>query len=132
MADIEALAANNDFPRLLPERLKLLDAGFMHRHLRKNHDPDWQAPPFCKDFAVFWQAYQELMHTWRLGWLLAARHDLKDGLARKKQEQRRFGYDDLLIRVEQALRQPALATARSRSEERRVGKECRSRWSPYH
>src|SRR5574341_2187091 len=23
-------------------------------------------------------------------------------------------------------------TARSRSEERRVGKECRSRWSPYH
>lgn len=111
VADMEALAANNDFPRLLPERLKLLDAGFMHRHLRKNHDPDWQAPPFCKDFAVFWQAYQELMRTWRLGWLLAARHDLKDGLARKKQEQRRFGYDDLLIRVEQALRQPALAAA---------------------
>ena len=23
-------------------------------------------------------------------------------------------------------------TARHRSEERRVGKECRSRWSPYH
>src|SRR2546430_10348691 len=23
-------------------------------------------------------------------------------------------------------------TLRSRSEERRVGKECRSRWSPYH
>ena len=26
----------------------------------------------------------------------------------------------------------AVAYARSRSEERRVGKECRSRWSPYH
>ena len=24
------------------------------------------------------------------------------------------------------------AIARARSEERRVGKECRSRWSPYH
>ena len=24
------------------------------------------------------------------------------------------------------------ACLRSRSEERRVGKECRSRWSPYH
>ena len=24
------------------------------------------------------------------------------------------------------------ATALNRSEERRVGKECRSRWSPYH
>src|SRR5258707_5477358 len=27
---------------------------------------------------------------------------------------------------------PQLQAARSRSEERRVGKECRSRWSPYH
>ena len=26
----------------------------------------------------------------------------------------------------------AIFSARSRSEERRVGKECRSRWSPYH
>src|SRR2546427_13016685 len=26
----------------------------------------------------------------------------------------------------------ALAGSQSRSEERRVGKECRSRWSPYH
>src|SRR3712207_9541300 len=27
---------------------------------------------------------------------------------------------------------PPLATYATRSEERRVGKECRSRWSPYH
>ena len=26
----------------------------------------------------------------------------------------------------------ALGAAAERSEERRVGKECRSRWSPYH
>ena len=26
----------------------------------------------------------------------------------------------------------AILTATTRSEERRVGKECRSRWSPYH
>ena len=26
----------------------------------------------------------------------------------------------------------SMSTAVSRSEERRVGKECRSRWSPYH
>ena len=25
-----------------------------------------------------------------------------------------------------------IVDAKSRSEERRVGKECRSRWSPYH
>src|SRR5260221_9016627 len=28
--------------------------------------------------------------------------------------------------------EPAIAFDPSRSEERRVGKECRSRWSPYH
>src|SRR3989454_7726536 len=27
---------------------------------------------------------------------------------------------------------PVVRTLRRRSEERRVGKECRSRWSPYH
>src|SRR5256886_8300280 len=32
----------------------------------------------------------------------------------------------------QAHRQPAVLLLLDRSEERRVGKECRSRWSPYH
>jgi len=27
---------------------------------------------------------------------------------------------------------PQLSPSKKRSEERRVGKECRSRWSPYH
>src|SRR5690348_17590894 len=53
--------------------------------------------------------------------------------------------DLVLARVERAdeeqvrtLHAPAMADAlrgarlRRRSEERRVGKECRSRWSPYH
>src|SRR3989440_7023385 len=30
------------------------------------------------------------------------------------------------------IRVPPLGRSRARSEERRVGKECRSRWSPYH
>src|SRR5574341_2558310 len=34
-----------------------------------------------------------------------------------------------IIRGRQDLR---ISTIHSRSEERRVGKECRSRWSPYH
>ena len=36
--------------------------------------------------------------------------------------------DSLLIRVEELFLNEDLL----RSEERRVGKECRSRWSPYH
>ena len=36
---------------------------------------------------------------------------------------------DLALKVTQILRQENVLC---RSEERRVGKECRSRWSPYH
>ena len=40
---------------------------------------------------------------------------------------RERGYKELDLRVRKLLR-----TCPLRSEERRVGKECRSRWSPYH
>ena len=49
------------------------------------------------------------------------------------------GYGALLGGVSEGLQSAGLADApriridiRNRSEERRVGKECRSRWSPYH
>ena len=38
---------------------------------------------------------------------------------------------EMRARVEKALRSEK-SLNRPRSEERRVGKECRSRWSPYH
>ena len=33
---------------------------------------------------------------------------------------------------EEKQRDPEAHSVKKRSEERRVGKECRSRWSPYH
>ena len=44
---------------------------------------------------------------------------------------KRGGFDPLsqFINVPDAAKRPRRA---KRSEERRVGKECRSRWSPYH
>src|SRR2546427_2167596 len=36
------------------------------------------------------------------------------------------------IQTRQPLRASVRRESRNRSEERRVGKECRSRWSPYH
>src|SRR5256886_10572347 len=36
------------------------------------------------------------------------------------------------IRVEEPTLRMSFSVNNSRSEERRVGKECRSRWSPYH
>ena len=41
--------------------------------------------------------------------------------------------DELVDRLKRSGTPVSKATVyRSRSEERRVGKECRSRWSPYH
>ena len=42
------------------------------------------------------------------------------------------GEDRAVKAAEQALANPLLDDCSMRSEERRVGKECRSRWSPYH
>src|SRR3712207_1289305 len=58
--------------------------------------------------------------------VLAAVHDLH--LLELVAETLRAALDDLAAVVPDWLR----TIARPRSEERRVGKECRSRWSPYH
>src|SRR2546426_10252654 len=45
------------------------------------------------------------------------------------------GNDGLALRARDRIRSLRVALSRAvrlRSEERRVGKECRSRWSPYH
>src|SRR3712207_7801513 len=39
---------------------------------------------------------------------------------------------ETVMRTVRELTRRAEPDARERSEERRVGKECRSRWSPYH
>src|SRR5215475_2071132 len=49
--------------------------------------------------------------------------DLADGIALGSAEEPRRGG---------AVSQAARPARSARSEERRVGKECRSRWSPYH
>ena len=42
-------------------------------------------------------------------------------------------YEDVLFPFDASLRDiDDLSSILTRSEERRVGKECRSRWSPYH
>src|SRR3712207_9072980 len=45
---------------------------------------------------------------------------------------RTLGCDPYLDAWPEGVEQASLEEVFSRSEERRVGKECRSRWSPYH
>ena len=40
--------------------------------------------------------------------------------------------DGVTFQIDQGQRVGLLGKNGARSEERRVGKECRSRWSPYH
>ena len=49
------------------------------------------------------------------------------GIGSKSFTVQRFNFEDF-----KDLDSIAAAQRRNRSEERRVGKECRSRWSPYH
>ena len=55
----------------------------------------------------------------------AQAEDVAAGLALLMREASRYGYDGNRIFL-------SGHSAGGRSEERRVGKECRSRWSPYH
>ena len=40
--------------------------------------------------------------------------------------------DEILEAIDNAMKRVNIVLVTGRSEERRVGKECRSRWSPYH
>ena len=73
-----------------------------------------------------WSRYSILFESRRNGWLLfngVSRNFLKvepeelDMVREIMEDPEGYDYSD---------------AASSRSEERRVGKECRSRWSPYH
>src|SRR5258707_1883258 len=59
--------------------------------------------------------------------------DLVDAEFTRLGYDRNFGVDSYLIANAQHDHKPVLELeSQLRSEERRVGKECRSRWSPYH
>src|SRR2546430_3807289 len=68
------------------------------------------------------------------------RHAVGDGSARGLDQLRRLGAgqrrqrprDDVSLPRERPLAFRRHRLREGRSEERRVGKECRSRWSPYH
>ena len=54
---------------------------------------------------------------------------MKRNTAQLKEDLIQTGIDEI---EKHGIEQLSLRTVAERSEERRVGKECRSRWSPYH
>ena len=120
-AGIEAFCNQNDGEGwMLPETLRLADYGLGHDERAKEPQPvaSRLGPRFYD-----WQLAQSPEESWR-ECHLHARNLLGEA-----------GYRQLLADIEaekqgEPLRRVAEAT--TRSEERRVGNECRSRWSPYH
>ena len=70
------------------------------------------------------QEYAFTRHN--MGWLAVDHLVLRNGLGRPQ-----LKFRGEFWRMQDCILLKPL-TFRSRSEERRVGKECRSRWSPYH
>ncbi len=56
----------------------------------------------------------------------------KEGLRTCEDTARFILNDETLAKKFKKLRHDITGITKERSEERRVGKECRSRWSPYH
>src|SRR2546429_1484226 len=65
-----------------------------------------------------------LRHSWRT-------HDQADHSSEQAYHPS-LHFFSLFFRLNECYDQACMPTYSSRSEERRVGKECRSRWSPYH
>src|SRR3712207_8588422 len=66
---------------------------------------------------------------------LVAEHDYAlaaDHEVRVLHDSRQGGLAGTVAVVEEVLAPGVVGSDHRRSEERRVGKECRSRWSPYH
>jgi len=106
-------------------------------------------PTFARSFAyISGPAYGALLdlsgRPWRaslkpsadLGLLLQQQYKIKINVSEAAARSALSRYEgDEIVTVETAQEQKRvqqIAEARKRSEERRVGKECRSRWSPYH
>ena len=53
-------------------------------------------------------------------------------MSKKHYADRNLKFETLQLHVGQETPDPVTDARAVRSEERRVGKECRSRWSPYH
>ena len=59
--------------------------------------------------------------------------EYKEKILKAVREKQQITYKGIPIRLTAELSSETLQARREwRSEERRVGKECRSRWSPYH
>src|SRR2546427_9340104 len=92
---------------------------FSSRRRHTRFDCDWSSDVCSSDLIL--QRARELIPEHRQA--LQGLTVLGDQLAGALQDDARFAQDE---------RDRAEVGGAERSEERRVGKECRSRWSPYH
>ena|SRR6267143_7075521 len=101
-----------------PIRVAMLGAGFMGQGLANQIV---NSVPGMRMVAVYNRSLKKAFHVFDYS-------GLKDTVVATKAGQ----LEDAIRAGKPVVTEDAFLLARLRSEERRVGKECRSRWSPYH
>ncbi len=106
-----AVAAMDEFtmaesmPWLLPEEISLFTKSAIDNSLLKNkHEPPRHR--FFELVDEFFPQHREMTHCRKISVLLAARHYLHAEMNRRKLEQARLYFDDLLLRMDAALHGP--------------------------
>src|SRR2546429_777189 len=105
------------FVNSLISRLVLFFFFFSSRRRHTRCSRDWSSDVCSSDLIVDW----EKVPTWSEFEILQARFE-KKGIPTLIADPQQLEWDGKSLAAE----------GQRRSEERRVGKECRSRWSPYH
>src|SRR5256885_3568079 len=93
---------------------------FSSRRRHTRLQGDWSSDVCSSDLPFAGEAAHEVAHVAHACRIETGRRLVEEKQARRAQERRRDP---------EPLAHPVRV---ARSEERRVGKECRSRWSPYH
>src|SRR3712207_8522149 len=97
---------------------------FSSRRRHTRYWRDWSSDVCSSDLGAFFEVYlHECLR--RMGYSVTCHPEL-EGTSRRPDFLAKKGGRSIFVEARSA------SASDVRSEERRVGKECRSRWSPYH
>ncbi|WP_170161591.1 exodeoxyribonuclease V subunit beta [Desulfosoma caldarium] len=98
---VKALCASNTPPPTLPPSFEKLTASMLARKTKPGENPP--AHPFFELCERFWQFMPKLLEGHRIELLKSAEAFVRQAVWRRKEAERVLAFDDLLVRLEQAL-----------------------------
>ena len=126
----DAIGVSGDFVIVSPRKFfPIYDGGcLVEKGKAKNSNRKLKKPGAKFNLKAFFNLLETAVTYGRLYMLRPVFHSIR--LLRKKNNT--IGADGCIPVSQEEIEESTYVDERFRSEERRVGKECRSRWSPYH